>query len=153
VRRAGELFVAAELNRRGAIASLYLTNTPRVDVVASNIEQTRIVNIQVKTKGPGSTVWQGNISKIEPEAQRAADSDFIVFVDLQSMERAPDYYVCKLREFAQQHFEQHQRWLKSKGGVRPGGGDSTHTSIRLPEVKNGKDRWDLLDIFEETIPN
>ena len=34
IGRAGKLFVAAELNRRGASVTLYLTNTPRAAVVA-----------------------------------------------------------------------------------------------------------------------
>ena len=45
VGRAGELFVAAELNRRGASATLYLTNTPRVDVIATSPDGRRTINI------------------------------------------------------------------------------------------------------------
>ena len=75
IGRAGELFVAAELNRRRALATLYLTNTPRVDVVASSFDGGCTVNIQVKTKGPRSASWQWNINKAEKEQQTASDRD------------------------------------------------------------------------------
>ena len=81
VGRAGELFVAAELNRRGALTTLYLTNTPRVDVVATSPDGLRTVHIQVKTKGRGSAMWQWNIKKAEAEQQAPGD-DYMVLVDL-----------------------------------------------------------------------
>ena len=140
VGRAGELFVAAELNRRGVLATLYLINTPRVDVVASSPVTSKTIAIQVKTKGPQSRAWQGNISRIKEEVCGAADTDFIIFVSLNSLDGVPDYYVCNLREFAQKHLEQHNKWLMSKGGLRPRNKNSTHTSIQLSEVENGKDK-------------
>jgi hypothetical protein len=46
---AGEYFVAAELSRRGYVASLTLRNTRGIDVLASNSDATKTVGIQVKT--------------------------------------------------------------------------------------------------------
>ena len=46
---AGEYFVAAELSRRGYIASITLRKTRGIDVLATNSEATHAVNIQVKT--------------------------------------------------------------------------------------------------------
>ncbi len=97
VGRAGELFVAAELNRRGALATLYLTNTPRVDVVALSPDGKRTVSIQVKTKGPRSASWQWDLNKARAE-QHAAESDYMVLVDLAPAH--PAYYVCPLSEVA-----------------------------------------------------
>jgi hypothetical protein len=45
----GEYFVAAELSRRGYVASLTLRNTRGIDVLASNADATKAVGIQVKT--------------------------------------------------------------------------------------------------------
>jgi hypothetical protein len=45
---AGEYFVAAELSRRGYVASLTLRNTRGIDILASNIDATKSVGIQVK---------------------------------------------------------------------------------------------------------
>ena len=147
VGRAGELFVAAELNKRGAIATLYLTNTPRVDVVATDPDQHSTVSIQVKTKSPRSRVWQANISKLERESKEAAESDFLILVELGDEKEAPTYYVCPLRQFAAQHLKGHRDWLAARGGKRPRSPESPHTSIGMDEVKQWRDRWDLLHIL------
>ena len=49
----GEYFVAAELSRRGYIASITLRNTKGIDIVASSENGDKTVNIQVKTKSKG----------------------------------------------------------------------------------------------------
>lgn len=51
---AGEYFVAAELSRRGHIASLTLGITRGVDILVSNADATRSVGIQVKSDPCGS---------------------------------------------------------------------------------------------------
>ena len=51
VGRAGEHFVAAELNRHGAYASPWAGNLPGIDIVAMNASQEKPAFIQVKTKG------------------------------------------------------------------------------------------------------
>ena len=53
---AGEYFVAAELSRRGYIASISLRNTRGVDVLATNQDGSRSVTIQCKTSQPGSHI-------------------------------------------------------------------------------------------------
>jgi len=50
VARAGEHLVAAELHRRGAYAVTFSGNMPEIDILASDLSQTRTVAIQVKTK-------------------------------------------------------------------------------------------------------
>ena len=55
--RAGEHYVAAEINRRGAYASPFSGNVPGMDVVAADRSGKRTVYIQVKTSRKGST-WQ-----------------------------------------------------------------------------------------------
>jgi hypothetical protein len=46
---AGEYFVAAELSRRGYIASISLRNTCGLDILATNQDASRSITIQVKT--------------------------------------------------------------------------------------------------------
>ena len=46
---AGEYFVAAELSRRGHIASISLRNTRGIDIIATNRDASRSVTIQCKT--------------------------------------------------------------------------------------------------------
>ncbi|HRZ29009.1 MAG TPA: hypothetical protein P5295_19525 [Spirochaetota bacterium] len=53
----GEYFVAAELSRRGFIASLTLKNTIGIDILVSNSEATKSVGIQVKTNQSSRKAW------------------------------------------------------------------------------------------------
>ncbi|HET8917244.1 MAG TPA: hypothetical protein VFN58_04295 [Candidatus Binatia bacterium] len=46
---AGEYFVAAELSRRGHIASISLRNTRGIDIIATNKAASRSITIQCKT--------------------------------------------------------------------------------------------------------
>ena len=54
---AGEYLVAAELSRRGYIASITLRNTRGIDILASNADATRSAGIQVKTNQRSSRSW------------------------------------------------------------------------------------------------
>ena len=146
VGRAGELFVAAELNRRGAFATLYLTNTPRVDVVATSPDGRRTAHIQVKTKGPRSSMWQWDIRKAVEETQAPTDY-FMVLVDL--VPSQPDYYIVPLRDVAIQCYEHRKVWLKERGGERPRTPGSTHLAIRQAWIEAGKDDWHVLGVLPE----
>ena len=53
----GEYFVAAELSRLGYIASITLRNTKGIDIITTNEEGTKTVNIQVKTRRQGVKDW------------------------------------------------------------------------------------------------
>ena len=60
IGRAGEHYVAAELNRRGAYASPFSGNVPGIDIVATDYDKKRMAYIQVKTKrGHGN--WHMNL--------------------------------------------------------------------------------------------
>jgi Holliday junction resolvase-like predicted endonuclease len=54
---AGEYFVAAELSRRGYIASITLRNTRGIDILMSNADATETVGVQVKTNQRGVAEW------------------------------------------------------------------------------------------------
>ena len=54
---AGEYFAAAELSRRGYVASITLRNTKGIDIIATNEEGSKTINIQVKTSGLKTRGW------------------------------------------------------------------------------------------------
>src|SRR3989337_2561154 len=58
---AGEYFVAAELSRRGYVASVTLTNTKGIDIMASNMtsthEKSKAIGIQVKANSRRRREW------------------------------------------------------------------------------------------------
>ncbi len=60
VAQAGEYFVLAEVNKRGAFAVPFAGRMPKIDIIACNRDQSRRVYIQVKTKRGGKT-WHSSI--------------------------------------------------------------------------------------------
>jgi hypothetical protein len=107
---AGEYFVAAELYRRGYVASLTLRNTRGIDILASNADATKSVGIQVKAMQGSGREWMLN-QKIETEV---ATNLVFVFVRLNDL-GAPEYFVVSKAEAAKYAKENHVRWLDTPG--------------------------------------
>jgi hypothetical protein len=137
---AGEYFVAAELSRRGYVASLTLRNTRGIDILASNADATRSVGIQVKTNSGRKPHWLLS-QKAESDT---AENLFYVFVDLNGIE-APEYYVVPRAKVAEYVSKNHKAWL-----AKPGLGGKAHreTPMRVFRDPKGeyRDRWELLGL-------
>ena len=96
--RAGEYFVAAELCRRGAYAVTFAGNMANIDILASNDEQTRTVNIQVSFKGTsrlsGHPIdrWQGIWWGVQrPDGSHPDETHGL------SVQQSPISNLCRLR--------------------------------------------------------
>jgi len=139
---AGEYFVAAELSRRGYIASITLRNTQGIDILASDPNATRQVAIQVKTNQNNKREWILN-SKAE---EMISDSFFYIFVSFGTEGHSPDYFIVPSKKVAQQIQLLHKKWLGT-----PGKDGSLHkdSSMRKFEDFNGKylGKWSIL--FQE----
>lgn len=137
---AGEYFVAAELTRRGYIASLTLRNTRGVDILASNLDATRSVGIQVKAVQGSARAWMLN-QKVEGDA---ATNLFFVFVRLNGM-GVPEYYIAPREDVSRFAAENHQRWLSISG---KNGRSHIDTPIRqfMDSENRYLGRWDLLGL-------
>ena len=61
IGRAGEHYVAAELNKRGAYASPFSGNVPGIDIVATDDQQEGMAYIQVKTKRRATDRWRASL--------------------------------------------------------------------------------------------
>jgi hypothetical protein len=135
---AGEYFVAAELSRRGHVASLTLRNTRGIDVLASNQDATKSVGIQVKTCWGSRPEWILN-KKAEADL---ADNLFYVFVCLPET-GSPTFHVVPRSAVAKHVRERHQEWLSTPGR---GGREHVDNDMRKFEDADGRyrDRWDLL---------
>ena len=137
---AGEYLVAAELSRRGYVASLTLRNTRGIDILASNLDATKSVGIQVKTSQGTKPKW---IMSKKAEAD-VAENLFYVFVCL-----APDapasFYVVPRQEVAKYVRESHQQWLDTPGRRGQAHRDSDMRNFKDPDHEY-KDRWDLLGL-------
>jgi hypothetical protein len=138
---AGEYFVAAELSRRGYVASLTLRNTRGIDILASNADATKSVAIQVKAAQGTKASWLLNK---KAEIDTAAENLFYVFIRLNGL-GAPEYHIVPRKDVAKYVRESHQEWLKT-----PGKGGRVHKDNPMRnfyDEKNAyRDRWDLLGL-------
>lgn len=138
---AGEYFVAAELTRRGYIASITLRNTRGIDILASNETASRQVGIQVKSNQGNSREWMLN-RKAE---DYFADNLFYVFVNLKSEQERPDFFIVLSEIVARSVQDGHARWLKEPGRHGQPRNDS---NIRKFQDHAGKylEAWSLLGL-------
>jgi hypothetical protein len=146
--RAGEHFVAAELNRRGAYAVTFAGNMPKTDILASNSDQSRTVSIQVKTRRSGT--WQTSIDQGKKCTPFADETHFWIFVDLEDTDASPLYYIVPDWWMRNDIHEVHQAYLGKHGGSRPFNRKSKHHGISSKRIERWKDRWDLLSIIPKS---
>ena len=137
---AGEYFVAAELTRRGYIASLTLRNTRGIDILASNMNATRSVGIQVKAVQGRGKSWMLN-QKIEASE---ATNLFFVFIRLNNLD-APEYYIVPREDVSRFSAQNHTLWLATPGRKGQQHNDNPLRQFKDPENKY-RDRWDLLGL-------
>ena len=138
---AGEYYVAAELSNLGYIASITLRNTKGIDIIASNEEGTKTVNIQVKTKSAGKRKWI-----LSEKAESVRDKNiFYVFVSLSKGRERPDYFICPSSHVARFVKKIHEDWINAKGKH---GQKHNPSKVRnwWDERNRYLERWDLLGL-------
>src|SRR5262249_29792199 len=137
----GEYFVAAELSRRGYIASITLRNSRGVDILASNASASRSVAIQVKTNQGSKPVWI--------VASRAetffSENHFYVFVNLNGATGRPDYFIVPSKVVADYTRQRHTQWLATPGKNGREHQDSAVRKFGDPEGAY-RERWELLGL-------
>ena len=136
--RAGEFYVAAELCRRGAYAVILTGNMPGVDILASDADGKRVVQIQVKTKRSGT--WHTVKRTANLELDRHAPR-FWVFVDL-GQEGAPRYWVVPETAIVEMVKQGVAVWKQRNPNSR-----STHCAIREKSLTHWKGAWSILEIL------
>ena len=168
IGRAGEHYVAAELNRRGAYAAPFSGNVPGIDVVATDDDLKHTAYIQVKTsRGDGR--WHmsqrhgwDNItlagcpkngkcpktctpSMKEPIAGKP--DHFWVFVSL-THDGAQQYYVVEDGRVRKMMRKGYEAYLKQHGGQKPGKNhDSLHALLTNKDLQDWKDNWEILGLW------
>ena len=154
VTRAGEYFVAAELNKRGAYAVTFALNMPKIDIIACSTDQSRTIHLKVSTKGETSSTWQTTIGEGRlcrlPENPRD-ETEFWVFVDLGEKGKPPRYWVTPCWWIRNDIYEVHVDYLEKHAGTRPRTPDSQHHGINEKRLRAWKGKWKILGIFEETF--
>ncbi|HYA13232.1 MAG TPA: hypothetical protein VEF33_02725 [Syntrophales bacterium] len=143
--RAGEYYVAAELNRRGAYAVTFAGNMPKTDILASDCNQNRTVSIQVKSRRTGT--WQCSIKDGGKCAMKDNETAFWIFVDLSKGKDPPDYYIVPDCWIRNNIYETRSAYLKKRFGKRAVTLDSPHHAIDHRRLVQWKNRWDILGIL------
>jgi hypothetical protein len=136
----GEYLVAAELSRRGYVATLTLRNTRGIDILASNSDATRSVGAQVKTAQGVRPDWMMN-KKAEADL---AENLLYVFVCL-APEGSATFYVVPRKVVAEYVRESHSEWLRTPGRQGQAHKDTDMRRYKDP-AREYKERWDLLGL-------
>ena len=143
VGRAGEMFVAAEIHRRGGYAVTFAGNMPGIDILASSLADSRRISIQVKTKRSGT--WHARFRDGAECAEDPVESSFWVFVDLG--DEHPEYFIAPRWWIRNDIWQDASAYLalyeKKHGHAR----ESDHHAIAVSRMGQWRDRWDVLGIF------
>jgi hypothetical protein len=149
----GEYLVAAELCRRGLIATTFTGNVPHYDIVASDAKG-RHVSIQVKASRSGS--WQfSDVTKffdvkfagkqqIVGKVKRCPVRRLAVVFVVIGKESGDRFYVLAWETFRNMLREAHRGYLKSHHGIRPIKWDSLHSAIKEELLLTFRDNWKLI---------
>lgn len=138
---AGEYFVAAELTKRGYLASIMLRNTKGIDILAATPDTSRTVSIQVKTNQKADKSWLLN-KKAEDVKE---ENFFYILVNLKTKSGYPEFHIVPSRVISKYVFDDHQKWLNNPGKKGQKRNDSSMRKFRDTELKY-LNRWELLGL-------
>lgn len=150
----GEYLVAAELSRRGLIATTFTGNVPHYDIVASD-EFGQHVSVQVKaSRGPS---WQfGNVSlycdvTFDGErqivgARKPCPVKRLIMVFVRVDEDGNDqFYILSWNSFRNMLVAHHEAYLAKHNGIRPKKWDSLHSAIVEKSLEPFRDKWETIE--------
>lgn len=134
----GVYLTAGELTKQGYITSITFRNTKDIDILASNEDGTKTVNIQVKTNQGNKNKWLLS----EKSESYFSDIFFYIFVNLNNGNQ-PDFFVVPSKDLASFIKDNHEKWM-AKLGLK--GQKHKATSLRafVDKEKQYLNRWDLL---------
>lgn len=150
----GEYLVAAELSRRGLIATTFAGNVPHYDIIASD-ESGRHVSVQVKASRSPS--WQfGNISlycditfdgkKQIVGARRPCPVRRLIMVFVRIDEDGHDhFYILPWDRFRNILVAHHEAYLAKHNNTRPKKWDSLHSAIAEKDLELFRDKWENIE--------
>jgi len=137
---AGEYYAAAELSRRGYLATITNRNAERVDILAAKPNSGRALKIQVKTIQGEKKRW---VLRDKSEADHGPGF-FYIFVRLGHIGTRPDFYIVPSAIVAQAVKTGHATWLS---GTKRDGSARKDSSMRKFNDETGvyREAWSLLE--------
>jgi hypothetical protein len=154
VGQTGEYLVAAELSRRGLIATTFTGSVPYYDIIASD-EDGRHVSVQVKASRGSS--WQfGDIThfcdisfngkhQIVGRPKRCPILRLIVVFVMIDADGADRFYILTWRRLRDLIVRGHRAYLARHGGKRAQTWDSLHSAISEKTLRPYKDKWSIVE--------
>jgi hypothetical protein len=152
-KQLGEYLVAAEVCRRGFIATTFTGNVPHYDIIASNSTGGHQA-IQVKAILQNS--WQFDIRDfvdIQLDGRRQimgrptkvpCPKLICVFVRLRSY-GTDEFFIMTWEDLQKVAIDHHREFLARHGGIRPKKHDSFHAAIRVEKMTEFRDKWGVLE--------
>jgi hypothetical protein len=138
------MFVAAEIHRRGGDSVAFAGNMPGIDILASDLADSRRILIQVKSKSGGS--WHARFPRDADEcSDDPAETCSWIFVDLGG--EHPAYFIAPRwwvrNDIWREHTAYPARYEQKYGHPRTSG----HHGIRVRRIEQWRDRWDVLGVL------
>ncbi len=154
VGQTGEYLVAAELSRRGMIATTFTGNVPHYDIIASD-EAGSHVSVQVKASSGSS--WQfANISHycditFDDKQQIVGDPKacpvrglIVIFVKIEDA-GSDRFYILQWQILRNLLIKNHKAYLYKHDGIRPKKWDSLHAAISEKTLEPYLNKWDTIE--------
>ena len=151
IKQAGEHLVAAELAKRGFLATPFAGNVPEFDVIAVD-QNHRAIPIQVKTICSSS--WQldakkflnisfvGKKQNVTGISAALGNELIYVFVKI-NYEESDAFFVIRATDLARKIKDNYSNFLERNNYIRPRNHKSTHTAIRKIDLIDFQDNWSL----------
>lgn len=146
---AGELYIAAELSKRGIPNSLLPENFSDDDIMFGNKEGTKFGFIQVKSCHPdrSSTFW---LLEKNEEWIRAKKNQFVVFVWLGSVRKneSPKYWITTKAEVGKACISHHAHGTTNGERRFHLNGQSKNPKLKNELQAEWENNWAVLDQFQ-----
>lgn len=152
-KQVGEYLVAAEVCRRGFVATTFTGNVPHYDIIASN-PTGRHQAIQVKAIL--GSAWQFDIRDfvdVQLDGKRqtmgrptqAPYPELICILVRLRTYGADEFYIMTWEDLQNIAIAHHSDYLDRHDGIRPKKYDSFHTAIRPEMLGEHRNKWGILE--------
>jgi hypothetical protein len=133
-------YLAAELSRRGWLATVTIKNAPGTDVLAQDAETGRVIALQTKTASPGS----GFRLTMKDEATTENENEWYALVGLGGLDARPDFFLVPRNVIATIVYVSHRDWLLRTSKSGQPHKDSPLRGCTPVMVALYRERWDWL---------
>jgi hypothetical protein len=154
-KQAGEYLVAAELSRRGYIATTFTGNLPYYDIIAVDdcgghaVVQVKAIagaSWQFKATDFADIVMEGRKQVVRCERKEPYPDLVCVLVQVAPADSGtPDrFFVLPWRDLCKVIVDGHTKYLAKHGGIRPRKPESMHTQLHPAQIEAWEGKWEIL---------